>query len=271
MDTSAAVTHSEHFQTLLEAGLPQKVAEKLDEIYIAGKAQWIYLHIEICNFQCLSVYFYFIFFCMYCHYYHLFEWGDRLPKQLFVVSYQNGYCSATKWLNYTFPVWKCDKHLSICIPNTIDWCQGEWKKKKQQQKKTVLILMSWRPNAVSILPYKFELSSLSDETGYHAAICRDTPGGHCTIYFLRSQSSALVFLTWPETMAAAVWCAAGCLGQGMAPSTEEDPDQLIMKSQSPCRKGGAGISSCTVTSVVISSAEKRAGWRPKRCLWLQLD
>lgn len=37
MDTSAAVTHSEHFQTLLEAGLPQKVAEKLDEIYIAGK------------------------------------------------------------------------------------------------------------------------------------------------------------------------------------------------------------------------------------------
>lgn len=39
MDISAAVTHSEHFQTLLEAGLPQKVAEKLDEIYIAGKAQ----------------------------------------------------------------------------------------------------------------------------------------------------------------------------------------------------------------------------------------
>lgn len=38
MDTSPAVTHSEHFQTLLEAGLPQKVAEKLDEIYIAGKA-----------------------------------------------------------------------------------------------------------------------------------------------------------------------------------------------------------------------------------------
>ncbi|TNN80155.1 Heterogeneous nuclear ribonucleoprotein Q [Liparis tanakae] len=36
MDNSAAVTHSEHFQTLLEAGLPQKVAEKLDEIYIAG-------------------------------------------------------------------------------------------------------------------------------------------------------------------------------------------------------------------------------------------
>lgn len=37
MDTSAAVTHSEHFQTLLGAGLPQKVAEKLDEIYVAGK------------------------------------------------------------------------------------------------------------------------------------------------------------------------------------------------------------------------------------------
>lgn len=39
MDTSAAVTHSEHFQTLLDAGLPQKVAEKLDEIYVAGKMQ----------------------------------------------------------------------------------------------------------------------------------------------------------------------------------------------------------------------------------------
>lgn len=37
MDTSAAVSHSEHFQTLLDAGLPQKVAEKLDEIYVAGK------------------------------------------------------------------------------------------------------------------------------------------------------------------------------------------------------------------------------------------
>ncbi|KAM9005434.1 LOW QUALITY PROTEIN: heterogeneous nuclear ribonucleoprotein Q [Sarcophilus harrisii] len=36
MDTSSAVTHSEHFQTLLDAGLPQKVAEKLDEIYVAG-------------------------------------------------------------------------------------------------------------------------------------------------------------------------------------------------------------------------------------------
>uniref|UniRef100_A0AAY5EAU6 RRM domain-containing protein n=1 Tax=Electrophorus electricus TaxID=8005 RepID=A0AAY5EAU6_ELEEL len=36
MDTSAAVTHSEHLQTLKQAGLPQKVAEKLDEIYIAG-------------------------------------------------------------------------------------------------------------------------------------------------------------------------------------------------------------------------------------------
>lgn len=36
MDTSATATHSESFQSLLEAGLPQKVAEKLDEIYIAG-------------------------------------------------------------------------------------------------------------------------------------------------------------------------------------------------------------------------------------------
>lgn len=37
MDTTAAVTQSEHFPALLEAGLPQKVAEKLDELYVAGK------------------------------------------------------------------------------------------------------------------------------------------------------------------------------------------------------------------------------------------
>uniref|UniRef100_A0AAQ6IGL0 RRM domain-containing protein n=1 Tax=Anabas testudineus TaxID=64144 RepID=A0AAQ6IGL0_ANATE len=36
MDTTASVTHSEHFQALLEAGLPQNVAEKLDELYVAG-------------------------------------------------------------------------------------------------------------------------------------------------------------------------------------------------------------------------------------------
>ncbi|XP_006892200.1 PREDICTED: heterogeneous nuclear ribonucleoprotein Q isoform X2 [Elephantulus edwardii] len=36
MDTTSAVMHSENFQTLLDAGLPQKVAEKLDEIYVAG-------------------------------------------------------------------------------------------------------------------------------------------------------------------------------------------------------------------------------------------
>lgn len=40
MDTSAAVTHSDHFNALLEAGLPQKVAEKLDEIYLAGKPKF---------------------------------------------------------------------------------------------------------------------------------------------------------------------------------------------------------------------------------------
>ncbi|XP_075397044.1 heterogeneous nuclear ribonucleoprotein Q-like [Tenrec ecaudatus] len=36
MDNTSAVIHSENFQTLLVAGLPQKVAEKLDEIYVAG-------------------------------------------------------------------------------------------------------------------------------------------------------------------------------------------------------------------------------------------
>lgn len=124
MDTSAAVTHSEHFQTLLEAGLPQKVAEKLDEIYIAGKAQWIYLHIEICNFQCFSIFFLHVL----SFFYHLFEWGNRLPKQLFVVSYQNGYCSATKWLNYKLTVWKCVKYFSICTPNMIELVSGRMDK-----------------------------------------------------------------------------------------------------------------------------------------------
>jgi len=32
---------SEHFQTLLDAGLPQKVAEKLDEVYIAGELVFV--------------------------------------------------------------------------------------------------------------------------------------------------------------------------------------------------------------------------------------
>ncbi|XP_032399698.1 heterogeneous nuclear ribonucleoprotein Q isoform X1 [Etheostoma spectabile] len=38
MDTTAEaeVTRSEHFSALLEAGLPQNVAEKLDELYVAG-------------------------------------------------------------------------------------------------------------------------------------------------------------------------------------------------------------------------------------------
>ena len=40
MDTTSAVIHSENFQTLLDAGLPQKVAEKLDEIYAA----WLVAH-----------------------------------------------------------------------------------------------------------------------------------------------------------------------------------------------------------------------------------
>ena len=71
MDTSAAVTHSEHFQTLLEAGLPQKVAEKLDEIYIAGKTN-----------ECLCIFIYLHFidanFCMCCYLLCLFECGNWL-------------------------------------------------------------------------------------------------------------------------------------------------------------------------------------------------
>lgn len=37
MDTTAAANRSEHFPALLEAGLPQNVAEKLDGLYVAGK------------------------------------------------------------------------------------------------------------------------------------------------------------------------------------------------------------------------------------------
>uniref|UniRef100_A0A4W3JAP2 Heterogeneous nuclear ribonucleoprotein R n=1 Tax=Callorhinchus milii TaxID=7868 RepID=A0A4W3JAP2_CALMI len=36
MDTSSAVSHSEHYQVLLDAGLPQKVAERLDQIFQTG-------------------------------------------------------------------------------------------------------------------------------------------------------------------------------------------------------------------------------------------
>lgn len=173
---------------------------------------------------------------MYCHFYHLFEWGDRLPKQLFVVSYQNGYCSATKWLNYTFPVWKCDKHLSICIPNMIDWCQGEWIMKKKQK---TTFQSSCLDDQTLPLFCPMNLSFLFAKT--RQVIMQRSAGTPLEVIarfiFLRSQRSALVFPTRPETMAAAVWCAAGCLGQGMAPSVEEDPDQLIMNSQSPCRKG----------------------------------
>lgn len=44
MDTTAAVTHSEHFPALLEAGLPQNVAEKLDELYMAGERIYLQKH-----------------------------------------------------------------------------------------------------------------------------------------------------------------------------------------------------------------------------------
>jgi heterogeneous nuclear ribonucleoprotein Q len=41
VDTTAAeVKHSDHFQTLLDAGLPQKIAEKLDAIYVAGELNY---------------------------------------------------------------------------------------------------------------------------------------------------------------------------------------------------------------------------------------
>ncbi|XP_063167681.1 heterogeneous nuclear ribonucleoprotein R isoform X1 [Candoia aspera] len=40
MDTSS-VTHTEHYKTLIEAGLPQKVAERLDEIFQTGLVSYV--------------------------------------------------------------------------------------------------------------------------------------------------------------------------------------------------------------------------------------
>lgn len=78
---------------------------------------------------------------------------------------------------------------------------------------------------------------LSDWTGYHAWICRDNPGGHFRIYFSQIwESSGLVFFNLTRNNGGSC-LVRGCLGQGMAPSIEENPDQLIMNSQSPCRKG----------------------------------
>lgn len=37
MDSKSAAARSEHFQTLLDDGLSQKVAEKLDELFVAGE------------------------------------------------------------------------------------------------------------------------------------------------------------------------------------------------------------------------------------------
>ncbi|OWK12846.1 HNRNPR, partial [Cervus elaphus hippelaphus] len=39
MDTSS-VNHTEHYKTLIEAGLPQKVAERLDEIFQTGQRKY---------------------------------------------------------------------------------------------------------------------------------------------------------------------------------------------------------------------------------------
>uniref|UniRef100_M3YQA5 RRM domain-containing protein n=1 Tax=Mustela putorius furo TaxID=9669 RepID=M3YQA5_MUSPF len=42
MDVSS-VTHTEHYKTLIEVGLPQKVAERLDEIFQTGLIAYVYL------------------------------------------------------------------------------------------------------------------------------------------------------------------------------------------------------------------------------------
>lgn len=89
MDTSAAVTHSDHFNTLLEAGLPQKVAEKLDEIYLAGKPK----------LEPSKLTHPFVSHSMHVELYvsHVFLRRELAGnEQLCVVSLQNGYCSAKR-------------------------------------------------------------------------------------------------------------------------------------------------------------------------------
>lgn len=54
MDTSS-VTHTEHYKTLIEAGLPQKVAERLDEIFQTGiiciSCFWLVMKVRAYHFQ----------------------------------------------------------------------------------------------------------------------------------------------------------------------------------------------------------------------------
>lgn len=40
MNTSS-VAHTEHYRTLIEAGLPQKMAERLDEMFQTGLAAYV--------------------------------------------------------------------------------------------------------------------------------------------------------------------------------------------------------------------------------------
>lgn len=54
MDTSS-VTHTEHYKTLIEAGLPQKVAERLDEIFQTGiiciSCFWLVMKVRANHFE----------------------------------------------------------------------------------------------------------------------------------------------------------------------------------------------------------------------------
>lgn len=73
MDTTAAVTQSEHFPALLEAGLPQKVAEKLDELYVAGKQKFT---LKVCSaiVSCLT--------CLEKKHLHTKAWHHTFETQL---------------------------------------------------------------------------------------------------------------------------------------------------------------------------------------------
>ena len=54
MDTSS-VNHTEHYKTLIEAGLPQKVAERLDEIFQTGiiyiSCFWLVMKVRANHFE----------------------------------------------------------------------------------------------------------------------------------------------------------------------------------------------------------------------------
>ncbi|NXB27058.1 HNRPQ protein, partial [Rhagologus leucostigma] len=110
MDTSAAVTHSEHFQTLLDAGLPQKVAEKLDEIYVAvlPKSGCFTFSTLICCSICKN-----LIYCPVLTFPKLNIWYAAVEgeRKLFVTDD----CPIIFFLQYNNHEIRSGKHIGVCI------------------------------------------------------------------------------------------------------------------------------------------------------------